>query len=158
MSAVAEEDASVSQFLTFQVGGEEYAVDILKVQEIRTYEAPTVIANLPEALKGVINLRGVIVPIVDLRRLFGLQNADLTPFTVVIILNLGDRVVGVVVDGVADVIGLDGRHIRPAPDFSSAIDTRYIRGLGTVEERMIIVTEIDALLKAEHFGIFPAAA
>jgi purine-binding chemotaxis protein CheW len=116
------------EYLTYTLGVEEYAIDILKVQEIRGYEPPTTIANAPAFLKGVINLRGTIVPIVDLRIKFGVGSAEYTPFTVVIILNLGARVVGMVVDSVSDVTMLRQDSIRPAPEFSASVDTRYIKG------------------------------
>lgn len=132
--------------LTFTLGREEYGIDILKVQEIRGYDAVTRIANTPEFIKGVINLRGVIVPIVDLRIKFNVGRAEYDAFTVVIILNVGRRVVGIVVDGVSDVITLAPEQIRPAPDLGTAVDTRYILGLGTVDERMIILLDIEGLM------------
>jgi len=141
--------AARSEYLSFRLGAEEYAIDILKVQEIRNYEAATAIANAPAHVKGVVNLRGVIVPIVDLRVLLGLENADYTSFTVVIVLNLGKRTVGVVVDAVSDVIELSAEQVRPAPDFSGAVDTRYVLGLGTVDDRMLIIADIEHLLAGE---------
>ncbi len=134
------------EYLTFALGAEEYAIDILKVQEIRGYETPTTIANAPPFIKGVINLRGTIVPIVDLRLKFGVGHAEYTAFTVVIILNVAGRIVGIVVDGVSDVIALAAGEIRPAPEFSAAVDTRYLRGLATVDERMLIVMDIERLM------------
>src|SRR6185369_2714815 len=113
-----DEDQLTSEFLTFTLGDEEYAIDILKVQEIRGYEPPTLIANAPPFIKGVINLRGIIVPIVDLRLKFKLDKIEYSPFTVVIVLNIARRVIGVVVDSVSDVISLTQAQIRPAPDFS----------------------------------------
>src|SRR5574343_621350 len=129
VGTVGEEDSIASEYLTFTLGSEEYAIDILKVQEIRGYEQPTLIANAPTFIKGVINLRGIIVPIVDLRIKFNLGKVEYTPFTVVIILNVAGRVIGVVVDSVSDVISLTTGQIRPAPDFSASFDTRYILGL-----------------------------
>lgn len=143
----AHGDAVAAQeFLTFTLGAEEYAIDILKVQEIRGYDAVTTIANTPEFIKGVINLRGTIVPIVDLRIKFGVGKVEYTPFTVVIILNVAGRVVGIVVDSVSDVITLGGSHIRPAPEFAASVDTAYIVGLGTLGERMLIVVDIQQLM------------
>src|SRR5512135_3354984 len=127
-SVAANIGGSDREYLTFSLGEEEYGIDILKVQEIRGYDTVTHIANSPAFIKGVINLRGIIVPIVDLRIKFNLPY-EYTPFTVVIILNVADRVVGIVVDSVSDVISLAPQQIRPAPDFSATFDTRYIRGL-----------------------------
>jgi len=137
---------SNNEFLTFILGCEEYGIDILKVQEIRGYDTVTRIANMPEFIKGVINLRGIIVPIVDLRIKFKLSHATYDPFTVVIILNLGTRVMGIVVDSVSDVLTLQTGQIRAAPELSSALDTRYIMGLGTVDERMLILVDIEKLM------------
>ena len=134
------------EFLSFRLGGEEYGIDILKVQEIRGYDAVTRIANTPDFIKGVINLRGTIVPIVDLRLKFGLANPTYDEFTVVIILNVVARVVGVVVDSVSDVLTLSNAQIRPAPEFAAALDTQYVTGLGAVEERMLILIDIEQLI------------
>ena len=141
------------EFLTFTLGAEEYGVDILKVQEIRGYEKPTAIANAPAFIKGVVNLRGTIVPIVDMRIKFALGKADYDQFTVVIILNVGGRVVGMVVDGVSDVISLGAEQMRAAPDFSSTFDTQYITGLGTLDERMLILIDIEKLMGAADMGL-----
>lgn len=138
--------ASGQEYLTFCLGGEDYGVDILKVQEIRGYETATRLAGAPDHIKGVINLRGVIVPIVDMRIKFGLATAEYDQFTVVIILSLRDRVVGMVVDGVSDVMQLDAADIRPAPEFGAALDTAHIVGLGTVNDRMLIVLDIEKLM------------
>lgn len=146
------------EFLTFTLGPEEYAIDILKVQEIRGYEPPTTIANAPAFLKGVINLRGIIVPIVDLRIKFGVGKAEYTPFTVVIILSLGGRVVGMVVDCVSDVTRLSADQIRPAPEFAATVDTRYIKGLGTRGERMLIIVDIEKLMLSGEMALVDEAA
>jgi purine-binding chemotaxis protein CheW len=151
-------DVARSEYLTFRLGAEEYALDILKVQEIRNFEAVTAIANAPGYVKGVVNLRGEIVPIVDLRVLLGLANAEYTAFTVVIVLNLGKRTIGVVVDAVSDVIELGAEQIRPAPDFSGAVDTRYVIGLGTIDDRMLILADIERLIEGEEGRIDDAAA
>jgi purine-binding chemotaxis protein CheW len=135
-----------NEYLTFSLGQEEYGVDILKVQEIRGYETVTHIANTPEYIKGVINLRGIIVPIIDMRLKFHLDHADYNELTVVIILNVGGRVIGMVVDGVSDVITLKPEQIKPSPEFGAAIDARYITGVGTVEDRMLILVDIQKLL------------
>lgn len=141
------------EFLTFTLGNEEYAVDILKVQEIRGYDPVTPIANTPPFIKGVVNLRGAIVPIVDLRIKFKLGNADYHERTVVIVLNLAGRIVGVVVDGVSDVVSLSPEQIKPAPEFSNALDTQYLLGLGTIENRMLILIAIERLMTSRDMAL-----
>ena len=142
-----------NEFLTFKLGGEEYGIEILKVQEIRGYDSITHIANAPEFIKGVVNLRGIIVPIIDMRIKFRLGNADYDQFTVVIILNVAGRVMGIVVDGVSDVISLGTDQMRPTPGFGSVIDTEYIMGLGTVDERMLILIDIEKLMSSSDMGL-----
>ena len=144
---------SGSEYLTFTLGQEEYGIDILKVQEIRGYDAVTKIANTPEFIKGVINLRGTIVPIIDMRIKFQLGSVEYNQFTVVIILNIANRVVGMVVDGVSDVIALASDQIRPAPEFGATLDTQYIVGLATVDERMIIVVDIERLMTSQDMAL-----
>jgi purine-binding chemotaxis protein CheW len=141
------------EFLTFRLGNEEYAIDILKVQEIRGYETPTAIAHAPAFIKGVVNLRGTIVPIVDLRIKFDIGSAEYTPFTVVIILNVGGRVVGMVVDAVSEVVALAAEQIKAAPEFSSSVDTRYIRGLASLDERMLVVVDIETLMLSPDMAL-----
>src|SRR5215218_7463850 len=148
---------AAQEYLTFTLGAEEYGVDILKVQEIRGYEKPTAIANAPAFIKGVVNLRGTIVPIVDMRIKFALGEAEYNQFTVVIILNVAGRIVGMVVDGVSDVIALAAEQMRAAPDFSSSFDTRYITGLGTVDDRMLILVDIENLMTGEEMALFEPA-
>jgi purine-binding chemotaxis protein CheW len=145
------------EFLTFTLGSEEYGVDILKVQEIRGYEPPTPIANTPGFILGVINLRGAIVPVLDLRVKFHLA-AEYHERTVVIVLNLSGRIVGVVVDGVSDVVALDGERLKPPPDFTCALDTRYLVGLGTLEDRMLIVVDIERLMNSREMALIERAA
>jgi purine-binding chemotaxis protein CheW len=157
-TATSEEDLVASEYLTFTLGSEEYAIDILKVQEIRGYEQPTLIANSPAFIKGVINLRGIIVPIVDLRIKFKLGKIEYTPFTVVIILNVAGRVIGVVVDSVSDVISLTRSQIRQAPDFSGSFDTKYIVGLASLDSRMLIVTDIERLMTSADMELIESAA
>ena len=146
------------ELLTFTLGSEEYGIDILKVQEIRGYDAVTTIANSPAFIKGVINLRGIIVPIVDMRIKFNLGKVDYDQFTVVIILNLANRVMGIVVDGVSDVITLTAEQLKPAPEFGTSLDTQYITGLGTVDDRMIIVVDIEKLMSSSDMELVEAAA
>lgn len=151
--SVALSGESASELLTFRLGTEEYGIDILKVQEIRGWEQPTTIANAPDFIKGVINLRGTIVPIVDMRIKFNLGEASYDMFTVVIILNVAGRIVGMVVDSVSDVITLPASQIRAAPEFSSSFDTQYITGLGTVENRMLILINIETLMAGADMGL-----
>ena len=145
-----------NEFLTFTLGKEEYGIDILKVQEIRGYDAVTHIANAPAFIKGVINLRGIIVPIVDMRIKFNLGNVEYNQFTVVIILNIAKRVVGMVVDGVSDVTTLKPEEIKPAPEFGSGLDTQYLLGLGTVDERMWILVDIERLMGSRDMELIEA--
>ena len=149
------------EFLTFRLGDEEYGIDILRVQEIRSYEQPTRIANAPAFIKGVVNLRGVIVPIVDLRMKLGCAAAEYNTFTVVIVLNVKGRVVGAVVDSVSDVLELSSDTIKPAPELSSAVDSGFITGIGAVKngsgddatERMLILMDIEALMASADMGL-----
>ena len=150
-------DGAGSEFLAFTLGSEEYGIDILKVQEIRGYEAVTRIANAPEFIKGVINLRGIIIPVVDMRIKFKLGTPVYDQFTVVIILNVADTVLGVVVDSVADVVNLALDAIRPTPQFQSQVDEAFIKGIATIEERMLIVMDIEALLSSADMGLLKAA-
>ncbi|MDA8455885.1 chemotaxis protein CheW [Acidovorax sp. GBBC 3334] len=145
--------AGAREYLTFRLDQEEYGIDILKVQEIRGYEPPTRIANAPEFIKGVTNLRGTIVPIVDMRLKFDCSKAEYNSFTVVIILNLRNRVVGIVVDSVSDVMELASDQIRLAPDIESTIDSNCIVGLGSVGERMLILLDIERLMSNPDMGL-----
>lgn len=145
--------AANGEYLTFRLGAEEYGIDILRVQEIRSYEPPTRIANAPSFLKGVVNLRGVIVPIVDLRLKLGCDSAEYNDFTVVIVLNVRGRVVGAVVDSVSDVLELSGAAIRPAPQLNANIDAGFITGIGSVAERMLILMDIEALMGSADMGL-----
>lgn len=145
------------EFLSFRLGAEEYGIDILKVQEIRGYEQPTRMANAPPYILGVVNLRGVIVPIIDLRIKFGLDEVKYDHQTVTIVLNIGQRVIGVVVDAVSDVIQLKNDEIKPAPEFSGALSTDHIIGIGTVtdgeRERMLILMDIEQLMSSADMGL-----
>lgn len=144
--------------LVFTLGNEEYGIDILKVQEIRGCDPVTRIANAPAFMRGVINLRGAIVPIVDLRVKFGIGEPVYNEFTVVIILNIGRRVVGIVVDGVSDVINLAPEQIRAAPEFGAMVNTEYVIALGTIEQRMIILMDIQKLMTSEEMALFDQVA
>lgn len=151
-------NAVAGEYLTFVLSQEEYGIEILKVQEIRGYDAVTKIANTPSFIKGVVNLRGRIVPIVDLRIKFNLEKREYDEFTVVIILNLHGRVVGIVVDGVSDVMELQADRIREVPDLVSNIDTQYILGLGSVEERMLILVDIEKLMNSQEMDLINTVA
>lgn len=152
------------EFLTFRLGAEEYGIDILRVQEIRSYEQPTRIANAPAFIKGVVNLRGVIVPIIDLRLKLGCDSAEYNTFTVVVVLNVRGRVVGAVVDSVSDVLELGKDEIKPAPEMNSSIDASYITGIGAVKngqgeqgaERMLILMDIEGLMSSADMGLIGA--
>jgi len=151
-SAVVEATASqqaAGEFLIFRLGKEEYGIDILCVQEIRSYEAPTQMANTPDFIKGLINLRGIIVPILDLRQKFSME-CKYDDSTVVIVLCLAQHTVGVVVDAVSDVLVIDSSAIRPPPQFAGATDVSWVRGIGTISEadrnRMLILIDIELLL------------
>ncbi|OQW42799.1 MAG: chemotaxis protein CheW [Proteobacteria bacterium SG_bin4] len=142
-----------NEYLTFRLGKEEYGIEILKVQEIRGYEAITQIANAPNFIKGVVNLRGIIVPIIDMRIKFNLSDVNYDQFTVVIILNVAGRVMGIVVDGVSDVINLTADQLRPAPGLGAIIDTEYIMGLGTIDDRMLILIDIEKMMSSSDMGL-----
>ncbi len=141
------------EYLTFKLDQEEYGIDILKVQEIRGYEPPTRVANAPSFIKGVMNLRGTIVPIVDLRLKFNCSKAEYNTFTVVIILNLRSRIVGVVVDSVSDVMELQPENLKSAPEIESAIDSSAVQGLGSLGDRMLILLDIERLMLMPDMGL-----
>jgi len=151
-------EPSGQEFLVFTLGDEEYGIDILKVQEIRGYDQVTRIANTPPFIKGVTNLRGVIVPIVDLRVKFSQGDVEYNDNTVVIVLNLGQRVVGIVVDGVSDVLSLTADQIRPAPEFAVTLSTEYLTGLGALGDRMLILVNIEKLLNSDEMALLDIAA
>ncbi|HEC20231.1 MAG TPA: chemotaxis protein CheW [Gammaproteobacteria bacterium] len=152
------------QFLTFMLAGEEYGVDILRVQEIKGWDSVTPIPNTPDYIRGVINLRGTIVPIIDLRRRFGLEAVEYSPVTVVIVLRVEDpetgnsRVMGLVVDAVSDVYNVPEDAIKPAPDFGSIVDVDFVKGLAALDEVMVIVLDVDRLLNANELATVSRAA
>ena len=141
------------EFLAFTLGKEEYGVDIQKVQELRGYDAVTRIANAPEHIKGVVNLRGIIVPIIDMRIKFNLGTPTYDQFTVVIILNIASRVMGMVVDSVSDVITLSPEQVKPAPEMGAVLDADYLIGLGTLDDRMLILVDLEKLMTSEDMGL-----
>ena len=150
-------NTSLREFLAFKLGPEEYGIDILRVQEIRSYEAPTRIANAPAFVKGVVNLRGVIVPIVDMRLKFNLDTVSYDSLTVVIVLNIGNRVMGMVVDAVSDVITLTPEQLRPVPEFNSGIATDHLLAIGAVGDRMLILVDIEKLMSSAEMGLLESA-
>ncbi|MBE0547114.1 MAG: chemotaxis protein CheW [Rubrivivax sp.] len=152
-TTAASAATSLREFLAFKLGPEEYGIDILRVQEIRSYEEPTRIANAPPFIKGVVNLRGVIVPIVDMRLKFNLESAAYDSFTVVIVLNIGQRVVGMVVDAVSDVITLTPEQLRPVPEFNSAIESDHLLAIGSIDQRMLILVDIEKLMTSAAMGL-----
>jgi purine-binding chemotaxis protein CheW len=157
-SVAAPAATSVREFLVFKLGSEEYGIDILRVQEIRSYEAPTRIAGAPAFVKGVVNLRGVIVPIVDLRIRFDLASAGYDSFTVVVVLNIGHRVVGIVVDAVSDVITLTPEQLRPVPEFNSKVDADHVMAIGAIDDRMLILVDIEKLMSGADMGLVEGPA
>jgi len=161
-AATVATGARSGEYLTFRLGSEEYGIDILRVQEIRSYEQPTRIANAPHFIKGVVNLRGVIVPIIDLRLKLACESSEYNAFTVVIVLNVRGRVVGAVVDSVSDVLELSREQIKPAPQLNSSVDAGFITGIGAVKngdaERMLILMDIEALMSSADMGLMDQLA
>ena len=156
-SAEAGTAAGSNEFLAFRLGKEEYGINILKVQELRGYETPTRIANAPDFVKGVINLRGAIVPVVDMRIKFCLGEPTYNLLTVVVILNIGGRIAGMVVDSVSDVIALTAEQLKPAPEMGTAFNSEYMMGLGTIDERLLILIDIDRLMTSPEMGLVDSA-
>jgi purine-binding chemotaxis protein CheW len=146
--------APMREFLAFRLGDEDYAIDILKVQEIRVFDAVTRLPGAPEFIRGVINLRGLIAPVVDLRLKFGFPNPVYGPFTVLIVLHVRGRLVAIVVDAVADVVRLPEAEIKPPPELATAVGTEYITGLGTAGGRMLILLDIEKLVSSRELAIF----
>ncbi len=138
------------QFLTFNLAEEFYGVDILKVQEIKGYTAVTRIPNTPEYLKGVLNLRGTIVPIVDLRMKFGMGATQPSSFTVVVVVNVRNRVMGFLVDAVSDVLDLDAKEIQAPPELGSTVDITFVKGIGSSNDHLVTLLDIDRVLTDEE--------
>jgi purine-binding chemotaxis protein CheW len=143
----------IREFLAFKLGDEEYGMDILRVQEIRSYERPTRLANAPAFIKGVINLRGVIVPVLDMRIKFNLQQVNYDEFTVVIVLNIGKHVVGMVVEGVSDVITFTPSQLRPVPSFAAVVDSDHLLAIGSLENRTLMLLDIEKLMTSADMGL-----
>ena len=145
----ASSAAEVNQFLSFTLGAEEYGIDILKVQEIKGYSAITHIPNAPPHVKGVMNLRGTVVPVVDLRAKFSMEPVEYNKFTVIIVVMVGEKIAGLVVDAVSDVLNVAASEVRPAPDFGARCDTRFIRGVVSIGDKLAVLLDIDKLLTEE---------
>ena len=156
IDSISSSEDHTDQYLTFIMADEEYGVDILCVQEIRGWESATPIPNAPAHVRGVINLRGTIVPIIDLRLCFGMDDVEYNAITVVIVLKVktenGDKIMGVVVDAVSDVYSITEKEMRAAPDLGNSIDTEFIKGLVNVNDKMVILLNIDKLLTSEDLS------
>lgn len=151
-------EESGREYLAFSLGGEEYAVNILKVQEIRAYERVTRIANMPAYIKGVMNLRGAVVPVVDLRVRFNVGAAEFNASTIVIVINIGPRTIGMVVDGVSDVVILKTSDVRPAPQIAGVLTAEFLEGVAILDKRMLIIVEIDGLMSSKEMGLLDGVA
>lgn len=155
VAANLAETGRPSEYLAFKLGAENYGIDILCVQEIRSYEKPTRMTNAPEFVKGVVNLRGVIVPIIDMRIKFNLEQVDYDHLTVVIVINVADTVLGMVVDGVSDVISLTDEEKRPVPEMSNNIISSHIQAIGAIQGRMLVLLDIEKLMTSPEMGLIP---
>ena len=147
-----------SQYLTFRLRDEEYGVEILKVQEIKGYTAITPVPNTPAYLKGVMNLRGTIVPVVDLRAKFGMEAAEYTAFTVIIVLTVGTKVVGLIVDAVSDVLNIPKTDIQATPDFGAQVDARFISGMAKAGDKLVVLLDIDRVLGSDAAAALEATS
>ncbi len=150
LAASSTGSAATSQFLTFLLGAEQYGVEILKVQEIRGYSLVTPIPNTPSYIKGVMNLRGTVVPVIDLRVKFSMGSQEYGKFTVIIVVTMGEKVVGLVVDAVSDVLDIPASEMRAAPELGERVDTRFISGMAAVGDRMTVLLDIDRLLSEDE--------
>lgn len=146
------------EYLAFSLGGEEYAVNILQVQEIRAYERVTRIANMPTFIKGVMNLRGAVVPVVDLRVRFNVGAAEYNASTIVIVINIGPRTIGMVVDGVSDVVAIKASELRPAPQIAGVLTAEFLEGVAILDKRMLIIVDINGLMSSKEMGLLETAA
>ena len=153
LSVSSPESLQMREWLTFKLGGEEYGIDILSVQEIRSYEKPTAMVNAPAVLKGVINLRGIIVPIVDMRIHFNLPEVSYNAFTVVIVLNVDDSIIGMVIDGVSDVTRFAIGHVKAAPRLANVGHANHIQGIGHVGDRTLLLLDIQSLIRSTGMGV-----
>lgn len=150
-------NGDTNQYLTFSLGAEEYGIEILKVQEIKGYSTITPIPNAPPHIKGVINLRGTVIPVVDLRAKFSMDAADYTKFTVIIVVRVNDKIIGLVVDAVSDVLDIPKEEVRPAPSFGARVDTRFINGMANIGEKLAVLLDIHKLLSDDDLVALEAA-
>jgi len=144
---------AASQYLSFALGAEQYGIELLKVQEIKGYSSVTPIPNTPAYIKGVMNLRGAVVPIVDLRKRFGMEAIEYTQFNVIIVINVGSRIMGLLVDAVSDVLNVGPGELRPAPDFGARTDTRFISGMVSAGEKIAVLLDLDTLLSEADLAV-----
>lgn len=160
--AIEQEDAFTDQFLTFILAGEEYGVDILRVQEIRGWSAVTRMPNTPEYIQGILNLRGTIVPIIDLRLRFGIEKIDYGPTTVIVVLKAQScdqtRTVGLVVDGVSDVCNVQREEFKEAPDFGASVRLDFVKGMAAIQDKMVILLDVDSLLNNDDLAMLDGGA
>jgi purine-binding chemotaxis protein CheW len=145
----ADRDRNRNQYLTFSLGQQQYGIEILRVQEIKGYTTVTAVPNMPPHIKGVMNLRGTVVPVVDLRARFGMSESEYTRFTVIIVVNLGTRVVGLIVDSVTDVLDIPSSDVVPAPDMGVGVDTSLLAGMAKSEDRLISLLTIERVVDAD---------
>jgi purine-binding chemotaxis protein CheW len=145
--------ADGSQYLTFSLGQEEYGVEILKVQEIKGYSTITPIPNTPPHVKGVMNLRGTIIPVVDLRSKLGMPTAEYSPFTVIVVVKVGSKTMGLVVDAVSDVLNIPSRGLQPTPDFGAQVDAAFISGMAKAGEKLVVLLDLDRVLSVDAGGL-----
>ena len=157
-SAAKTGEEAGREYLAFSLGGEEYAVNILQVQEIRAYERVTRIANMPAFIKGVMNLRGAVVPVVDLRVRFNVGAAEYNASTIVIVINIGPRTIGMVVDGVSDVVTLKSSDLRPAPQIAGVLTAEFLEGVAILDNRMLIIVDINGLMSSKEMGLLESTA
>jgi purine-binding chemotaxis protein CheW len=142
-----------SQYVTFLLGNETYGISILKLSEIIAYQSCTTIPNVPSFIKGVLNLRGNVVPVIDLRERFSMEKKAYDQFTVIMILNVSGRIMGLVVDAVSDVITLPRDAVKPRPNFSTGISLDFIQGMGVKDNKFIILLDVDKLLSDEELNM-----
>jgi purine-binding chemotaxis protein CheW len=147
------EKTLTNQFVTFQLGTETYGISILKLNEIIAYQSCTTIPNVPSFIKGVLNLRGIVVPVIDLRERFGMELKDYDQFTVIMILDVSGRIMGLVVDAVSDVLTLNNEDIKPRPHFSTGISTEFISGMGIKDKKFIILLDVDKMLSDDELNM-----
>lgn len=151
-TSTAEYRGEINQYLTFSLGDEEYGIDILKVQEIKGYSAITYIPNTPPHIKGVMNLRGTVIPVVDLRVKFSMPAVEYNKFTVIIVVTVGEKILGLVVDAVSDVLNIARGDVRPAPDFGARVDTKFISGVASLNDRLAVLLDIQKLLSEDDLA------